>query len=115
MIDLTESIKVKLKYPEIEMANSLTGKSQSELVDATFQMIGQSIEYIMDGVEMHNPSDYTEKELDDFLNSLSTEQFQKIQKFFDTMPRLRHEVTGKCSVCGKENKRVLEGLGDFFA
>lgn len=115
LIDLTESIKVKLKYPEIEMANSLTGKSQSELVDATFQMIGQSIEYIMDGVEMHNPADYTEKELDDFLNSLSTEQFQKIQKFFDTMPRLRHEVTGKCSICEKENKRVLEGLGDFFA
>ena len=70
---------------------------------------------IMDGVEMHNPADYTEKELDDFLNSLSTEQFQKIQKFFDTMPKLRHEVTGKCSICEKENKRVLEGLGDFFA
>ena len=57
LIDLTESIKVKLKYPEIEMANSLTGKTQSELVDATFQMIGQSIEYIMDGVEA-NPRLY---------------------------------------------------------
>ena len=115
IIDITDTIKVKLKYPEIEMANQLAGVSGEDLVNVTFRMIAQSVEYIMDGVEMHNPSDYTEKEMDDFLNSLSTEQFQKVQNFFDTMPKLRHEATGICSVCQKENKRVLEGLGDFFA
>ena len=113
LIDLTESIKVKLKYPEIEMRFTYW-KISIRTCGSTFQMIGQSIEYIMDGVEIAiNPSDYTEKELDDFLNSLSTEQFQKIQKFFDTI-KIRHEVIGKCSICEKENKRVLEGLGDFF-
>ena len=77
-------------------------------------MIGDCMEYIMEGEEMHQTSDYSQKEVDDFLNSLSSPQFRNIQAFFDTMPKLRKEVTAKCKDCGKENKRVLEGLGDFF-
>ena len=103
-----------MKYPEIEMSTKLGNLKQEEMVDATFSMIGQCIEYIMDGEELHKPSDYTEKELDDFLNSLSTEQFKNIQQFFDTMPKLRHKVVGKCAKCGKEDEKVLEGMADFF-
>ena len=57
----------------------------------------------------------TKKEADDFLNSLSTQHFKEIQTFFDTMPKLKHEITAKCKVCGKKNERVLEGMGDFFS
>ena len=77
-------------------------------------MIGDCMEYIMEGEEMHQTSDYSQKEVDEFLNSLTSPQFREIQKFFDTMPKLRKEVTAKCSSCDKENTRVLEGLGDFF-
>ena len=114
LIDITDKIKVKMKYPEIEMSTKLGNLKQEEMVNATFSMIGQCIEYIMDGEELHKPSDYTEKELDDFLNSLSTEQFKNIQQFFDTMPKLRHKVVGKCAKCGKEDEKVLEGMADFF-
>ena len=114
LIDITDKIKVKMKYPEIEMTTKMGNLKQEEMVDATFSMIGQCIEYIMDGEELHQPSDYTEKELDDFLNSLSTEQFKNIQQFFDTMPKLRHKVVGKCAKCGKEDEKVLEGMADFF-
>ena len=89
LIDITDKIKVKMRYPEIEMATRISK-------------------------EMHKPSDYTEKELDEFLNSLSAEQFRSIQQFFDTMPKLRHKVIGKCSKCGKEDEKVLEGMADFF-
>jgi len=115
LIDLTDDIKVKMKYPDMEAAATMTGVEGVEMVNKTFDLIGQCIEYIMDGEEMHNLSDYTKKEADDFLNSLSTQNFKEIQTFFDTMPKLKHEITAKCKVCGKENKRVLEGMGDFFA
>ena len=114
LIDITDKIKVKMKDPVIEMSTKLGNLKQEEMVNATFSMIGQCIEYIMDGEELHKPSDYTEKELDDFLNSLSTEQFKNIQQFFDTMPKLRHKVVGKCGKCGKEDEKVLEGMADFF-
>ena len=115
LIDLTDSIKLKMKYPDMEASVAMAGVEGAEMVDKTFDIIQQSIEYIMDGEEMHNLSDYTKKEADDFLNSLSTQHFKEIQTFFDTMPKLKHEITAKCKVCGKENKRVLEGMGDFFA
>ena len=114
IIDLTKDIKIKMKYPQIEASAEIMGLEGEILVDKTFSMIGDCMEYIMEGEEMHQTSDYSQKEVDDFLNSLSSPQFREIQKFFDTMPKLRKEVTAKCSECGKENKRVLEGLGDFF-
>ena len=114
IIDLTKNIKIKMIYPQIEASAEIMGLEGEKLVDKTFSMIGDCMEYIMEGEEMHQTSDYSQKEVDDFLNSLSSPQFREIQKFFDTMPKLRKEVTAKCSECGKENKRVLEGLGDFF-
>ena len=53
----------------------MAGVEGAEMVNKTFDIIQQSIEYIMDGEEMHNLSDYTKKEADDFLNSLSTQTF----------------------------------------
>ena len=114
IIDLTKDIKIKMKYPQIEASAEIMGLEGEKLIDKTFEMIGGCMEYIMEGEEMHQTSDYSQKEVDDFLNSLSSPQFREIQKFFDTMPRLRKEVTAKCKECGKENKRILEGLGDFF-
>ena len=114
IIDLTKNIKIKMKYPQIEASAEIMGLEGEKLIDKTFEMIGDCMEYIMEGEEMHQTSDYSQKEVDEFLNSLSSPQFREIQKFFDTMPRLRKEVTAKCKECGKENKRILEGLGDFF-
>ena len=115
LISLTDDIKIKMKYPDMEASATMTGVEGADVVNKTFDIIQQSIEYIIDGEEMHNLSDYTKKEADDFLNSLSTQQFKEIQTFFDTMPKLKHEITAKCKVCGKENERVLEGMGDFFS
>jgi len=114
LINLTKDIKIKMRYPKIEASAEIMGLEGEKLIDKTFEMIGGCMEYIMEGEEMHQTSDYSQKEIDDFLNSLSSPQFREIQKFFDTMPKLRKEITAKCSECGKENKRVLEGLGDFF-
>ena len=115
IIDLNDNIKIKLKYPKIESSTDIAGLEGKKLVDKTFEMIGDCIEYIMEGEEMHQTSDYTKKDIDEFLNSLSSGQFKNIQEFFDTMPKVRKEVTGKCQSCGKENTRILEGMGDFFA
>jgi hypothetical protein len=115
LIDLTDTIKVKMRYPDMEASATMTGVEGEDIVNKTFDIIKQCIEYVVDGEEMHKLTDYTKQESDEFLNSLSTHQFKKIQTFFDTMPKLKHEITAKCTVCGKENKRVLEGMGDFFS
>jgi hypothetical protein len=115
LIDLTDTIKVKMRYPDMEASATMTGVEGEDIVNKTFDIIKQCIEYVVDGEEMHKLTDYTKQESDEFLNSLSTHQFKEIQTFFDTMPKLKHEMTAKCTVCGKENERILEGMGDFFS
>ena len=58
--------------------------------------------------------DATEKEADEFFESLTSDQFQKIRDFFESMPKLSHEVKFKCTGCEKENVRTLEGMASFF-
>ena len=55
-----------------------------------------------------------EKELDEFIDSLNTEQFNKIKNFFDTMPVLKHTVKYKCTTCGEDKETTIQGLNSFF-
>jgi hypothetical protein len=77
-------------------------------------MINDCIEYIWEGKEIYKAKDSTQKELNDFIESLNTEQFNKIRNFFESMPRLRHEVTWACSKCDKSAPLLLEGIDSFF-
>ena len=63
---------------------------------------------------MFEAKEQTKQELLDFLNNLSSQQFLTIQKFFETIPKLSHEVSYKCPVCNKEHNKLLEGLNSFF-
>ena len=65
-------------------------------------------------IETLNLKDHSEKELDDFLNSLTRDQFQKIQDFFDGLPKLKKDVKWNCSGCQKEREVTLEGMNAFF-
>jgi hypothetical protein len=120
LIDITDTIKVKLRWPKVDDAaqmGNLTGDSidQETLIESTFNMIASCIEYIMDGVDMHKPVDYTKQEVDDFLNSLSSGQFKAIQQYFEKLPKLKKDVISTCRKCGTTNVKKLEGVNDFFA
>ena len=64
--------------------------------------------------EVYTAVDMTPGELDDWLDQLTTEQFQKIAEFFQTMPKLKHSFTVKNTNTGNDFTIVLEGLADFF-
>ena len=70
--------------------------------------------YEEDGKKTYDPKDQTQKELTDFIEQLSTKQFKDVQKFFETMPKLKHEITLKNPKTKKESKITLTGLNDFF-
>ncbi len=57
---------------------------------------------------------FTDKELDDFIDSLNTKQMEKIKNFFDTMPVLKHTVKYTCKTCDEEKETTLQGLQSFF-
>jgi len=111
-IKLTDSVGIILGYPNYEMIKGLAGKTlNSELV---IDIVKKSIIQVYDGDTVYESSDFTEKELDEFLDGFTTEALKKIKIFFDTMPRLRHEIEVENPETKVKSKVVLEGLRSFF-
>ena len=113
-IQLTEDIGIKLGFPQLDSVQKYTTKGGAMDASAVFKMINDCIEYIWEGKEIYKAKDSTKKELNDFIESLNTEQFNKIRDFFESMPRLRHEITWTCSKCDKSAPLLLEGIDSFF-
>ena len=109
-LQLTDTVSLIMRYPQMS-ALDLTTDSDTETI---FHMIKTSIGQIIDGETVYEQVDFSETDLNEFIDSLSSDHFKQIQNFFETMPRLRHEVKFKNPKTKKINKRTLEGLNSFF-
>ena len=113
-IELSDEMGVIMKYPSIDSFSTagiaeITASNMLDVIVACIDTI-----YDKKGEEVYDSKDSTQKELVDFVEQLNTKQFQEVQKFFDTMPKLRHEMKVKNPKTKKESKVVLTGLSDFF-
>jgi len=110
IIDLNDIVKMEMEYPTFEMVQSITGGTPEEL----FAMINNCVKRIIDGETVYERSDFSKKELNEFIDGLNSKQFKDIQDFFETMPKLSHEVEFTNPNTNKINKTTLEGLQSFF-
>ncbi len=113
-IELNNGMGIIMKYPTIDSfkesgIQDINASNMLEVIGGCILQI-----YEEEGKKVYDPKDQTKKELTDFIEQLTTEQFKHIQKFFDTMPKLKHEITVKNPKTKKENKITLTGLNDFF-
>ena len=108
-IMLDNKIGIMMKYPDISQLN--TKGSENEM---GFEVIKKCINMIFTEEETHERDSFTDKELDDFIDSLNTKQMEKIKNFFDTMPVLKHTVKYTCKTCDEEKETTLQGLQSFF-
>ena len=121
-IKFNDNLGVKMKYPSLQLQNDLSSmkEEKSGETETIFRSIVKSIDYIYDNENTYPSKDHTEKELSDFIESLTDDYFQKMSKFFETLPVLKHEFEIKCSgkkkdkLCGYKEKKTLEGLNNFF-
>ena len=110
-IDLTDDISIQMGYPTFEFLNF---KADQTEVNQLFDIIGSSIQRVYEGETVYEKVDFSKKDLKVFLESLTSEQFLKVQKFFETMPRLRHKIEVTNPKTKKKNEITLEGLQAFF-
>ena len=111
LIEISDGVTIKMKYPDISFFNE--GVNVNNIND-TVSLISRCIDSIVFGDDVYNAVDMASGELDEWLDQLTTEQFQKISGFFTTMPKLRHSFTLKNTNTGNDFNIVLEGLADFF-
>jgi hypothetical protein len=113
-IEINENLGFVLKYPNFSIMEKLNSiKSDSE-VSLLFEVFWNCIDFIYQEDKNIDPKDYTKEEGIEFLESLPAKSLEKIQNFFDTMPKLKHEIKIKCGSCDFEQDYSLEGLDDFF-
>ena len=104
-----------MRYPTYKSLEVIAKSGNTNVTtEITFDMIKSCIDKIYVGdEEVLELKDYSKKEVNDFVDSFTSENFQDVQNFFDTMPKLEHKIEYKV---GKKNKtRVLSGLADFFS
>jgi hypothetical protein len=112
IVQLTDRIQIKLKYPEFSILERATKFENA--TDMAFNMIVESIEYIYDGEQYFYARESDPAELTEFLESLNQEQFNKIEDFFNNLPKLNKVLEIDCSKCGFHHRIEVEGLENFF-
>jgi len=113
-IELTDSMGMIMTYPTIDsfMDTGLEKITASNMLEVIGSCILQI--YENNGEKVYEAKDQTKKELNDFIEQLSSSQFKQVQKFYDTMPKLKHTIKVKNPKTKKTSEITLQGLNDFF-
>ena len=109
-IQLTDTIGMTMRYPSIKNLGAYAGKK--DVAKMTFDVIADCIENVFDENEVYE--EMSKKDLHDFIEQMTTEQFEKVQEFFDTMPKLKHTIKVVNPNTEVENEIVLEGMQSFL-
>lgn len=114
LITLNDTVSVMMKYPSMDMfvKNNLSSSGKTEDV---FDIACSCIDQVVEGEEVYEFKNFSKKEQMEFLESLDTAQFLKVQKFFETMPKLSHTIKVTNPETNVESDVVIEGLASFFA
>ena len=113
-IELDNDMGIIMTYPTIDTfaKNDIQVVTSANMLDVVGTCILQI--YEKGGEKVYEAKDQTKKELTEFIESLQTKHFQKLQSFFNSMPKLKHTITIKNPKTKKESKITLNGLNDFF-
>jgi len=113
IVKITESVSLDLRVPSYEIVNQVN-LNDSDDPKVIFEVVAKCINTIIDGDEIHTRDDFTEKELMNFLDSMSLDMFEKIQAFFVNVKTLRINGSYDCEKCNENNSYELVGIGNFF-
>lgn len=116
VVKLTNEISVKLNYPSYTNMIQNDNIMNQENVNSEFILhyLLSCIESVQTEEENILMKDESEEDKISFIESLTTEQFDKLSKFVQTSPKIEHDINVKCEKCGEETKTKLEGIQDFF-
>ena len=111
IVEIDDDMSVKLRYPGIDF---FTEGLELTDVSSITSIIAKCFNQLIVGEEVYNRDDLTEDEIVEWIETLSSSQYNKLTEFFMTMPKLSHKITVKNTKTDKNFTITLEGLADFF-
>ena len=116
-IKLDKNLMMELKYPSLNefIKNNFDPNDAGvNAMEQSFDLIGSCISKIYNEDEVWVAADCSKKEINEFLDSMNSNQFKEIESFFETMPKLTHVVNVTNPKTKVKSDVVLEGLASFF-
>ena len=114
LIDEDKKIGVLMRYPTINSIDPTKNYAKGADSKTLFDVISKGIYQIQEGENVHLASDYSKEEMDKFVESIPSKAFKDIQKFYETMPQLKHVVEVENPKTKVKSNITLTGLSDFF-
>ena len=115
-IRLDDKLTMRMKYPSLsEFIKTNFSMEEGSGITESFELVASCIEQVYNEEESWSASECSKKELNEFIEQLSSKQFKEIEKFFETMPKLSHIIKVTNPNTKVESEVVLEGLSSFFA
>ena len=112
-ISITDKIKIIMRYPTLNDMVGMSGEKEAGF-DEVLSMMKRCIHEVHDEETVHSKVDMSESDLTEFIESLTTEQFQGLADFFDTMPKVAHSIDVTNPKTKKKGEVVIEGIQSFF-
>jgi len=113
MID--DSIGMIMKYPSMDRFIESEFLNKDIKTEEVFDFIADCIEQVYQGDEVWDMTTTSKKELKEWVGTFTTKQFEEINKFYETMPKLKHEFKVTNPKTKVESTYTIEGLQSFFA
>jgi hypothetical protein len=113
MLESERNLGLVLKYPTLKNYDVGRGLDNIE-IDKVFNILIDCIDHIFEGDKIYPAKDTSKQELKEFIEGLPQDAFTRIKSFFDTMPKLKHEVEVTNPNTNVTSKIVLTGIADFF-
>lgn len=111
IIQLTNNYSIEMNYPVFDDVVNVIGTDKT---DDIVSLVAHSIKGVYSNDEYFEAQDQTEQELKEFVESFTKSQFEQLEKFFTSSPKVVQTIESDCSKCGKHNVSKLTGLQNFF-
>ena len=116
-IKLDESLTLRMKYPSLSefVQNNFDIANVDDIsFDTSLDIISSCIDVVYNADESWSAADCTKKELNEWLETLNSNQFKQVETFFETMPKLSHTIKVTNPKTKIESDVTLEGITSFF-
>ena len=110
IVKIEEALAFKMKFPDPELISDLDATNPNDMI----KIVVMSVETVYSGEEAIEINESDRDELKELIESMTKEQFEKMEEFFETLPRLKKDVQFICGECSHDNNQTLEGLASFF-
>lgn len=114
MVQLTNDIAIELRHPSYaDLVDNISVDQDDFKLDGA--AINSCIVAIHTPDERIDPKDSTPQELEEFMDTMTVQQVQKIRSFLEHVPTAKLDSEFVCTKCGATNTNKITGVQNFFS